>query len=74
MTTAVLEVVPLDYAKIKRLREQLGMTQEEAAQRAGLGNRQAWNHFETGRRPDIRLTQLERIAAALGVKARDLLK
>ncbi len=74
MTTAVLEVVPLDFAKIKRLREQLGITQEEAARRAGLANRQAWNHFETGRRTDIRLTQLEGIAAVLGVKAKDLLK
>ena len=74
MATAVVDVVPLDYAKIKKLREKLGLTQEEAARQAGLGTRQAWNHFETGRRTDIRLTQLERIAKTLGVRAADLLK
>lgn len=74
MGTAVVEVVPVDIAKIEALREKLGWSQEEAAQRTGLGTRQAWNHIVTGRRADLRVSQLERIAAALGVKAKDLLK
>lgn len=74
MATAVLEFVPLDHAKIKALREQLGLSQEEAAQRAGLKTRQAWNNIESGSRPNLQLHTLERIAKALGVKARDLLK
>jgi transcriptional regulator with XRE-family HTH domain len=74
MPTAVLESVPIDTAKIKALREKLGLSQEQAAQRAKIGARQAWNHIEVGRRSDLRVSQLERIAAVLGVKARDLLK
>ena len=64
----------LDYEKIKARREKLGLTQEQAAEKAGLGNRQRWNDIESGRRPSVNLDTLEKIAAALGVKAKDLLK
>jgi len=71
---AVIDDVPLDTAKLKRLREKCKLTQEEAAIRAGLKGRQAWNNIESGRRPNLQLQTLEKIAAALGVKAKDLLK
>lgn len=64
----------LDIEKIRRLREKLGMTQEEAAKKAGMASRQEWNHVEKGRRPKLQIDILERIAMALGVKDKDLLK
>jgi len=66
--------MPLDTDKIRALREKLGITQDEAARRAGLGTRQAWNNIEAGRKTNVTLDTLERIAAALGVKSKDLLK
>jgi DNA-binding Xre family transcriptional regulator len=63
-----------DYAKMKRLREKLKLTQEEAAQQGGLTGRQQWCDIESGRRPKITLTTLDKIAAALGCKPKDLMK
>jgi transcriptional regulator with XRE-family HTH domain len=64
----------LDVAKMKSLREKLGLSQEEAAKRAGLKGRQRWNDIESGRKAAITLTTLDQIAKALGVKAKELLK
>jgi transcriptional regulator with XRE-family HTH domain len=64
----------LDLEKIKALRESRGLTQHQAADAAGLASRQAWHNIEAGRQPRIQLDILERVAAALGVKAKDLLK
>ncbi len=63
----------VDTAKIKRLREAAALTQEEAATRAGFTSRQAWNNIESGRQMPT-IPTLNRVAKALGVKARDLLK
>ena len=70
---AILRRMGIDYEKIRALREKLDLSQEQAAKAAGFKGRATWNHYETGRR-EPRLTVLEKIAAALGVKARDLLK
>ena len=64
----------LDIEKIKRLRERLKLSQAEAAERAGIGTRQSWNKIESGREGNLSLERLEKIAAALGVKSKDLLK
>lgn len=72
-TSAILRCMGIDYGKIRALREKLGLSQDEAAQKAGFKGRSAWNNFECGRR-EPRIATLEKIAAALGVKARDLLK
>jgi transcriptional regulator with XRE-family HTH domain len=72
MATATLPAV-LDLEKIKQLREKLGLTQEQAAHRAGFKSRQAWFNIESGGQSPS-LATLDKIAAALGVKARDLLK
>lgn len=64
----------LDTAKVKARREKIGITQEEAAKRAGLPGRQRWNDIESGRRASITLDTLDKIAAALSCKAKDLLK
>lgn len=59
--------------KLREARLKAGLTQKEAAARVGLSSRQAWNNIERGR-ADVTLRTLDKIAAALGVKARDLLK
>ncbi|MDB5327435.1 MAG: Helix-turn-helix domain [Phycisphaerales bacterium] len=71
--------MPIDLAKLKRAREKAGLSQEEAALAAGLSAerqnaRQRWNSIETGRKSDVRISTIDRIAAALGVKAGSLLK
>lgn len=65
--------MPVNFAKIRALREQQKLTMEEAAQRAGFGHRQRWYEFESGRRNRVYVDQLEKIAAVLGVRAGDLL-
>lgn len=65
--------IPVDWKKIGVLREAAGLSQVDAAQRAGV-SRQNWNDIERGRRKVVTIRLLDRIAAALGVSARDLLK
>jgi transcriptional regulator with XRE-family HTH domain len=60
--------------KIRALREKAELTQEEAATRAGLKNRQYWNNIETGQRKNLTIETLEKVARALGCTAKDLLK
>jgi len=69
-----LSAVPLDIKKIKKLREDAALSQAEAADKAGLKTRQRWHQIESGIITNIELDTLERIARALGVKAKDLLK
>jgi len=64
----------LNCMKIKELREGRGLSQEEAAKLAGIGGRQQWNDVESGRRVNLTLDTLERVAKALNAKPRDLLK
>jgi transcriptional regulator with XRE-family HTH domain len=64
----------IDTDKVRRLREKLKLTQAQAAEAAGLGGRQGWCDLEAGRRDNIELDTLRRIAETLGVRAKDLLK
>lgn len=64
----------LDTTKIRKLRERAGLTQDEAAAAAGFTGRQGWNNIETGKRDNIELATLNRIAKVLDTRARDLLK
>lgn len=66
--------IPLDTKRIRELRVTLKLTQAQAAQRAGLTGLQTWSDIENGRRRNLTIETLDRIAAALGVKAKDLLK
>ena len=66
----------VDTAKIKALRERRKLSQTEAAARAGLSP-QHWNNIEggrVGRKRGLSLPTLDKVAAALGVSAKDLLK
>lgn len=62
-----------DSAKIRTLREKRGLTPAEAGELAGMTAHQ-WNDVESGSRASITLATLDKIAKALGVKAKDLLK
>lgn len=64
----------LDTEMIRSLREKRGLTLEKAAQAAGLGGRQAWHQIESGARTNLELDTLARVAGALGVHSRELLK
>lgn len=65
----------LDVEKIRELRTARGWTQQQAADHADLpGGKVRWGDIETGRRANVTLETLERIADALGVEPRDLLK
>ena len=64
----------LDLKKIKDLREKKGWTFGQASQEAGFSSRQQWQNIESGRSASLTLKTLEKIAKALGVKAKDLLK
>jgi transcriptional regulator with XRE-family HTH domain len=64
----------LDTGKIKKLREGARLSQADAAKKAGIGTRQRWHGIESGANTNIELDTLERVAKALGVKAKDLLK
>ena len=64
----------LDTEKIRSLREAAGLTMQQAADKAGFKSRQHWHAAESGDIGNITLDTLRRIAVALGVKARDLLK
>lgn len=66
----------VDIAKITAIREKRKLSQIQAAERAGISPQQ-WNNIESGRtgaKRGVSLPTLEKIAKALGVKAKDLLK
>jgi transcriptional regulator with XRE-family HTH domain len=64
----------LNTAKMRARRQELGLTQEQAAVNAGFQGRQAWNNIESGRQATVTLATLARIAVSLNVSAKDLLK
>jgi len=66
--------IALDTNKLKRLRENAGLTQDQAAKLAGMPNRQRWNDIESGRKANVTLSTLDAICSALKCSAQDLLK
>jgi transcriptional regulator with XRE-family HTH domain len=68
-----MDTVTLDNQAIRQRREQLKLTMEEAAHRAGMISRQKWNAFENapiGYAP--RLDTLGNVARALQCSISDL--
>jgi transcriptional regulator with XRE-family HTH domain len=59
-------------ARVKELREAHGLSQEAFAEKAGLGYKY-YQHVESGRRRDIRLSTLEKLAKACGLELWELL-
>ena len=64
----------LNCKKMLEFRERKGFSQEQAAAKAGFSGRQQWYLIESDRRSDITLSTLDKIAKALGVSAKELLK
>ncbi|HEV2293568.1 MAG TPA: helix-turn-helix transcriptional regulator [Tepidisphaeraceae bacterium] len=64
----------LDTQKMEARRKSLRLSQEEAAARAGLAGRQAWNNIASGRKSNVTLDTLNKIAGALDCDPRDLIK
>lgn len=67
-----LEVAMLDLRKMETRRKALGLSQEEAAVRAGLATRQQWNAIVKGHKANITMETLDRIAEALQCDSREL--
>lgn len=66
------ETARLLLERLRQLREKCGLTQEAFAERAGL----QYKHYqavEAGRKPDLRLSTLEKLAKALEVEPWELL-
>lgn len=59
-------------ARVKELREARGLSQEAFAEKAGLGYKY-YQHVEAGRRRDIRLPTIEKLAKACGLELWELL-
>lgn len=59
-------------ARVKELREARGLSQEKFAEKAGLGYKY-YQHVEAGRRRDIRLSTLEKLAKACELELWQLL-
>lgn len=64
----------LDTKKIEARRKSLGLSQEEAASRAGLKSKQQWHAIESGRKPNVTMGTLDKIAEALMCESRELVK
>ena len=63
----------LDTVKIRALREARGWSMADAAKAAGFTGRAQWYDVESGRKPNVTLETLGKIADALGVDPRELL-
>ena len=58
--------------RLRALRAKHGLTQEGFAELAGLGYKH-YQQIEIGKKPDLRLSTLERIASAYGIEVHQLL-
>jgi transcriptional regulator with XRE-family HTH domain len=59
-------------SRLKQLRQAHDLTQEAFAELAGISYKY-YQQVETGRKPDLRLSTLERLAHAYGVEVYELL-
>jgi transcriptional regulator with XRE-family HTH domain len=63
----------LNVQTMENRRRKLGLSQERAAARAGLAGRQAWNNIASGRKANVKMDTLNKIATALECDPRDLI-
>lgn len=61
-----MTTTPQFGARLKELREAAGLTQKALADASGL-NRVTLAHYERGQPADLKVSTLEKLAAALGV-------
>lgn len=75
MLMAPVESAPmlkLDTARMQAIRRELGLTQAQAAEKAGM-TLSRWNDIETGGRSNVTIETLGHIAQALDCDPRELL-
>ena len=64
----------LDRERMRARRKELELNQADAAGRAGFsGGAPQWSDIESGRKPNVTMDTLAKIAAALECDARDLI-
>ena len=66
------ETVKRLLARVRELREARGLSQEAFAEKAGLTYKY-YQHVEAGRRRDMRISTVEKLAKACGLELWDLL-
>jgi transcriptional regulator with XRE-family HTH domain len=64
--------LPRLLARLRELRERHGLTQESFSEASGISYKY-YQAIEAGRKPDLRLSTLERIANAYGIEVYELL-
>lgn len=64
----------VDLPKLKREREQRGLSMAQAAKLAGMRTAQSWDRVENGDGLSVTLRTLNKIAHGLKIPAKDLLK
>lgn len=75
MVAVADDTLSLDLPKIRERRESLGLTMEQAATAAGFkSGRQFWYLLESGQRPDVPLSTVAKVAAALKCRPKDILR
>jgi len=70
---ATPRILPLLLKRLKTLRKRAGLTQEQFAERAGMSYKY-YQQIEIGKKPDLRLSTLERLAAAHRITVAELLR
>jgi len=66
------ETVKRLLARVRELREARGLSQEAFAEKAGLTYKY-YQHVEAGRKRDLRISTVEKLAKACGLELWDLL-
>jgi transcriptional regulator with XRE-family HTH domain len=74
MTATATFLDVLDFEKVRRLRIRRKLSMSQAAAAAGLRGRQRWYQIESGKQANLTIDTLNKVAAALGVRGKDLLK
>ena len=64
--------LPILLKRLKALRKEQGLSQERFAELSGISYKY-YQQIETGRKPDLRLSTLERLAAAYNLDVWQLL-
>jgi transcriptional regulator with XRE-family HTH domain len=68
-----MEVI-INAGRIKERRDELGLSQEEAARRAGFNSKSHWSNVELGYRKKVSVSTLYKIALALSLRMDDLVQ
>jgi len=65
-------LLPQLIHRLKQLRKRAGLTQEQFAEKIGMSYKY-YQHLEAGRKPDLRLSTIERLARAHRIEVSELL-